>query len=222
VVDINIDIEEGDSDSEKRPPSVLIGLPDELAEWADQNRDLIRKVLHALKDSYANLTEDQIWETIADVSSPEWKPAHDAWLSAEKEMSKLKHPMHAPLGAIGEALDSDETGHAQHRHDTSLAEFTIINEGLRNRPDLENLLKVLLVQKRMLDQSTSLTRQAQRAFRKLTHIVSLREDFAHAARRPGRVRQQFLHYARGLLAPKKKQKVIYTTGVVVPWQQGTN
>jgi hypothetical protein len=85
---------------------------------------------------------------------------------------------------------------------------------------LQNLFKVLLVQKRMLEQSTGLTRQAQRAFRKLTHLVSLREDFAHAARRPGRVRQQFLRYARGLLAPKKSLKGI-AVKVSVPWQQGT-
>src|SRR4051812_6633550 len=87
-----------DSDAAKRPPSILIGLPDELAEWVDQNQELVSRVQHALADSYATLTEDHIWEVVAATCSHEWKKARQDFEAAEKMWKNLNSPMNAPLG----------------------------------------------------------------------------------------------------------------------------
>ncbi len=90
------------------------------------------------------------------------KSARGPALGAQDAWDDLNHPMNAPLGAIGRALDSDETANANEHLTLSLAHFTVINEGLRQRKDLSTLLSVLLVQKRMLDQSAGLTRRVRK------------------------------------------------------------
>ena len=217
----NIVKDDEDFNGGKRPPAILINLPDELAEWADQNHELIRRVQGALTDSYASLSEDQIWEVIAttcDPRPPQWQEARENLRSAEKIWDNLNSPMNASLGAIGQALDSHETDDAKKHFDLSLSDFTIINEGLRQRPDLSTLLNVLLVQKRMLDQSTDRTHQAQQSTIELADMTSLRDDFRRAARKPSRIQRQFRAYTQRLLAPRKP---VSPMNVIVPWLPGT-
>ncbi len=194
--------------------AILIGLPDELAEWADQNQDLIVRVQSALKSSYTSLTSDQLWETVAASCSPEWQAAHADLQDAERTWNNLHHPSNMPLGAIGQALDCDETDTAGDRYALSLSHFTIIDEGLRQRPDLENLLNVLLVQKRMLGQSESGTRRTLLSAEQLADMNPLRDEFRHASRPPNTAMRHFRTAVRTLLMPREKREV---TGLIVPW-----
>ncbi len=78
----------GDSGIVSLPTAYLMGLPDELAEWAMQNQELVMRVQEALKSSYAaSLTEEQIWEVIAatcDPDPPQWQKAREGLRSAHK------------------------------------------------------------------------------------------------------------------------------------------
>ncbi len=217
IVGLQDDITDDDalSGTGKHPgTAILIGLPDELAEWADQNRELILRVQGALKSSYAGLTHDQLWETIAASCSPEWQVAHADLRDAEKKWNNLHHPSNMSLGAIGQALDSDETDTAGDRYALSLSHFTIIDEGLRQRPDLENLLNVLLVQKRMLGQSEGGTRRMLLSAEQLADINPLSDEFRRASRPPSAAVRHFRAAMRTLLLPREKREV---TGLIVPW-----
>ncbi|MBU6476069.1 MAG: hypothetical protein KGL10_00280 [Alphaproteobacteria bacterium] len=194
--------------------ATLIGLPDELAEWADQNRPLILRIQGALNNSYAGLTNDQLWEAIAANCSPEWQLAQAGLRAAEKEWNDLNHPANRPLGLIGQALDSEETERAGDRYALSLSHFTIIDEGLRQRPDLEKLLNVLLVQKRMLGQSEAMTLRTLLSTEQLADMTPLSDEFCRAARRRGIVVRQFKSAVRAFLVPREQKAA---TGVIVPW-----
>ncbi len=204
------------SEAENHPKSaVLVGLPDELLEWVEQNQDLILRIQAALKDSYANLTNDQLWEAIAANSSPEWRLARADLQDAEKTWNSLHHPAKMPLGLIGQALDSEETNSAGDRYTLSLSHFTIIDEGLRQRPDLEKLLNVLLVQKRMLGGSETHTRRTFLSTEQLADMDPLKDAFRHAARRRGVMVRQLKTVMKGFFTPQNK--LDKTTGVIVPW-----
>ena len=132
-------------------------------------------------------------------------------------LEDLNSPLKASLGAIGLALDSDEMDGAREHHAISLSDFTIINEGLRQRKDLGNLLSVLLVQKRMVEQSANGTQRAFKATMNLGDVGSLREDFHQAARKPSGLRKQFRAYTQRVQAAKKQPLL---TSVTVPWSPG--
>jgi hypothetical protein len=192
-------------------------LPDELAEWARDNHDMIRRIQLALFESYiASPTEDQIWEVIAATSGdPAWLKARENMREAEHEWNNLNHPMNAPLGAIGAALEGPEIERVSERFAISLADFTTINEGLRQRQDLSTLLSVLLVQKRMLDQSTQRTREVVNAAKDLAEMFSLSRTFKRSAKKPSRIRKHFREYTQQFLASGKQQA--WPTNVTVPW-----
>ena len=211
---------DGDDDSApvNRPAARLIGLSDELTEWADQNQELITRIQRALADSYAHLKEDQLWEVIAAaVEDPQWLKARQNLHEAKETWSDMNSPLNVPLGAIGQALDSDERDAAKENYLLSLSDFTIINEGLRKRPDLSMLLNVLMAQRRMLDQSEGQTQQTKASTEALAELSPLREYFKRAAKRPSRIQKQFRAYTQRLLSARKPAPI---TSVIVPWLPG--
>ena len=216
---VNILVEEMDDSADIRPAIALpLGLPDDLAQWASENRELITRVQDGLRSSYVELTSEQIWQIIAAASGDaDFITAQREMLAAEKSWKELNHPLNAPLGAIGRALESQETTSAHDRYLSMLANFTIISEGLmERRPDLARLLNVLLVQKRMIDQSLSRSRQVLEAAKNLADMFSLKDTFRRSAKGPSFVQRQFRASMR-LLAPKKQ---FNATGIPVPWSPG--
>jgi hypothetical protein len=192
-----------------------VELPDEPAEWAHKNPEWIMHVQGALKDLHlSELTEQDIWEEIARASrDPDFMKAHKEKLAAEKTWNKLNHPLNAPLGRIGEALLPEETVRAREDYHATLANFTIISEGLlQRRPDLAKLLNVLLVQKRMLDHSLKRAREVMRAAKELTEVFSLREAFDDVAR--PKLSRHFRSSMRRLLMTKKQ---FNAQGAPFPW-----
>lgn len=211
----------GDSGIVTLPTAHLMGLPDELAEWVMQNQELVMRVQDALKRSYAAApTEDQIWEVIAencDPNAPLWHNAREDLRTKQKAWEDMHHPANAPLGPIGEALDGDKIESVNREHNISLAKFTEINEGLRQREDLSNLFSVLRVVERMVNKSTELTRGAEKNTNDLEEMTSLRDIFGQAARRPSLL-YKFREVARHLLTSKKHATAMTAT---VPWSRGT-
>jgi hypothetical protein len=219
VVAVGIISEDIDSGVSLRPAALPLGLPAELAEWVYKNQELIQHVQDALKDVHLNeLTEEQIWHVIAAASGdPDFMKAQGEMLQARKAWDELNNPLNKPLGAIGRAFESDNAVAAHERYLSMLASYTIISEGLlQKRPDLGRLLNVLLVQKRMLDQSARRTREVREAAQHLGDMLSLRKIFGRAAKGPSFIQRQFVQ-AKRLIAPKKH---FNATGVPVPWVPG--
>jgi len=201
------------------PSALPLELPDELAQWVHNNNELVGRVQDALNGSYASLTEEQIWHIIANASGdPDFMRSHKEMREAEKVWNELNQPMNVPLGLIGLALESEKTSSARERYLSTLANFTIISEGLlERRPDLARLLNVMLVQKRMIDQSLARSQQVAAAAKKLGEVLSLKDDFGRAAKPPSFISRQFRSSMRRLLAPKKQ---FNAKGVIVPWMPG--
>ena len=200
-------------------PATLLSLPDELAEWAEQNKEMVLRIHHALSDTYNTLTEEQLWEVIAAAASPEWRTAREELAAAEEQWADLNSPENASLGAIGNALDSEETADVGKNFAVALSDFTIIDEGLRQRADLRKLLQVLLVQRRMLALSGEVTQQVQRDTNALKTMIQIRNDFREAARKRIRITAHFQTYARRLFQPKKEAAL--RTAPVLPWAPKT-
>lgn len=203
------------------PTAYLMDLPDELAEWVMHNQELVMRVQDALKRSYAATpTEEQVWEVIAatcDPNPPQWQNAREGLRSSQKAWEDMHHPTNAPLGLIGEALDGDKIESVNRQLNLSLANFTEVNEGLRQREDLSNLFSVLRVVERMVNKSTELTRRAEKNTDDLEEMTSLRDIFGQAARRPSLL-YKFRKAARHLLTSKKHAAAMTST---VPWSRGT-
>ena len=215
VVGLRVITEDIDEAADVRPLAARpLGLPEELAEWVNNNQELIQRFEKAQRDSYDTLTEESLWRFIAlESGDPEWIRAHDDMVEAEKIWNELNHPINRSLGAIGRALDSDETDKAHDRYLSMLANFTIISEGLiDHRPDLAKLMNVLLVQKRMIDQSLKRAREVVAAAKALTEMFSLKDIFCRVAKK-NRIRHQFKSAMERLLAPRKQ----FNTHVPFPW-----
>jgi hypothetical protein len=158
---------------------------EDIEKWTVQNGEMIAKVEAALLTSVQPLPEPQLWEILADACSPEWQQAKAALALAEKTLARLTSPEFAPLGLIGGALDSHETNEANDHLIQSLVQFTVINEQLRSRADLNRLLGVLLVQQRSLHATADISLQAKEMTKKLDVALdapqkanrSLREKF---------------------------------------------
>jgi hypothetical protein len=194
------DLENSVFSGNDRAPVTWIALPDDLAKWAGQNQELVERVKNALSDTCGALTEEQLWEAIAASCSPEWREARTTLQGAEYRWKDLNSPEKTSLGLIGNALDSDENNAARSQFAFSLACFTIVNEGLRQRGDLDRLLKVMLAQKRMLDRSAEQTHHLQEA---TTHLSAM-SPAPQAGALTG-IRDTFKHYAGKLLKLKKIQ-----------------
>lgn len=160
-----------------RPAMERIDLPADLAWWVEQNGELVKRVQDALSETYDSVvSEEQLWYIVAGANSPEWKAAHDHLTAAEQKWKDLNSPTKASLGLIGAALDSAETNDARSAFVHALASFTIVNEGLRQREDLGRLLKVMMVQTRMLERSAAHSAALQQS---TGHLAEM--DFTRAA-----------------------------------------
>jgi len=187
----------------ERAPIKWIELPDDLAKWADQNHELVERVQRALSNTYDTLSDEQLWEVIASACSAEWRTARTDLRAVETQWADLNSPEKTSLGLIGNALDSDENNAVSDRFAFSLAHFTIINEGLRQREDLSKLLSVLLVQKRMLERSAERTLSLQKATAGFA-ALAFEEAAARKAKpkKPG-IGNIFRLQAEKLFKPKK-------------------
>lgn len=182
----------------ERASITWITIPNELAEWAAQNQEFVARIQSSLSNIHADaVTEEQLWETIAEASSPEWTEAKESLNRANHRWADLNSPEKKPLGPIGHALDSDETNAAGEQLASSLADFTVINEGLRQRGDLNRLLGVLLVQKRLLEKSAERARDVKKATEAFAAVAGKQ------ANKPSPISSALKVYAEKLLRQKK-------------------
>jgi hypothetical protein len=166
---------------------------EDIEKWTVQNEDMAARLQAALLKSPKPLSELQLWEALAGACSPEWLAARTALSRAEKTLAILTSPAFAPLGLIGGALDSHETNEANGNFNQSLIQFTLINETLRSRADLNRLLGVLLVQQQTLYATEAISLQAK----EMTETLGALTDKAPKANRG--LREKFQHYTQKVL-----------------------
>jgi hypothetical protein len=85
-----------------------------------------------------------LWETVAADASKEWQAARQTLESAEERLREMEAPENAPLGLIGDALQSGEVNATREQFYAALADFTKIDETLRQREDLRQALALLI------------------------------------------------------------------------------
>jgi hypothetical protein len=154
--------------------------PDEMGRWAQKHAGFVARVKDTLNDLTSPVTETQLWEIIAGNYSATWAEARKHPRTTEEHLKDLLSPENAPLGAIGSALDSVETNHAEDLHIKALAHFTLTNETLMQDKDLSRLLDILQEHQRRIDISRELTMAVQEATRDLDDLVpapALRDKF---------------------------------------------
>jgi hypothetical protein len=183
---------------------VKLVLPHDLSEWITSNKQLVAEVKQALRVTGETLSEDALWELIARGTSSEWSTAHTKLKTAETEWKQLFNPDRTSLGLIGMALDGDEYNEVTQRHDLALAEFTLINEGLRQRPDLRNLLDVLTVVQRKIQSSMALTEETLSATNDLNTAQLITLDEARPRLTSGTSAVAFNQAAVVDIAPQEK------------------
>ena len=150
----------------------LIPLSDDLTKSDLLNQEMLVHIQHALLTYDNKPTEKELWEVIASSCSPEWRTAWANFLDAEAQWKYLNSPKEISLGLIGDALDSHENGIARESYNDSLVNFTFKNEALIQETYINELLKVLLQQTRILKQSEENTNIAQTATDALADMES--------------------------------------------------
>lgn len=86
---------------------------------------------------------EHLWSVVASGASPEWLEARRALEAAETRLKEIEEPENAPLGLIGDALQSGEINATREGLYAALADFTRIDEVLRQREDLRQALDLL-------------------------------------------------------------------------------
>ena len=150
----------------------LIPLSNALTKSNLLNQEMLNRIQNKLLTYDNKPTEKQLWEIIASSCSPEWRTAWTGFLDAKTQWEYMNSPTEVPLGLIGDALDSHETGIARELYNNSLINFTLENETLIQKTYINELLKVLLEQTRVLKQSEERTNIAQTATDALEDINS--------------------------------------------------
>ena len=135
-----------------------IPLPVDLHDWATRHEPMISRLSQSITVISQPLNETALWHVIAEHFSGDWKEKHAELLRTEKHLAQLMSPENAPLGLVGAALHSDETNHAAKQHTLALADFTIINETLRQQEEMHKLLGAVLAYHQTVTQSLDLSR----------------------------------------------------------------
>ena len=141
-----------------RKTMLPIPLPVDLHDWATRHEPLISRLSQSITVTSTPLSENALWNSIAENFSGDWKEKHAELLRTEKRLAQLMAPENMPLGLVGGALHSDETNDAERKHTLALADFTIVNETLRQEPGLNKLLGALLQYQHTLSKSLDLSK----------------------------------------------------------------
>jgi hypothetical protein len=104
------------------------------------------------------LPENTLWDMIADTWSTDWARARAHLGDAANDLYERQKPENIPLGAIGLALDAGELDQSEKRYREALADFTVINEALRQDEKLSRLLEILCT----VEESQTITATAQK------------------------------------------------------------
>lgn len=201
-MDTLAEIKTGPEPGNKDVPVIV--LPDDLRDWASRHEPMISRLSQSISSIPAALPEASLWELIAETWSAEWTQARAQLTAAENDLENLMKPENRPLGLIGSALHGEETNAAEQRHSLALADFTIINETLRQQEELHRLLRAALDYQQMLGKSLDISRKLAGITDAFAHVASddphAAPDFSRAAER--RAEQEPLSFSFRHIAAK--------------------
>lgn len=132
------------ADAPDRKTLLPMALPVDLHDWATRHAPMISRLSQSFTVTSTPLSENALWNVIAEHFSGDWKEKHAELQRAEKRLAQIMAPENVPLGLVGAALHSNETNDVARHHALALADFTIINETLRQQEELHKLLGVML------------------------------------------------------------------------------
>lgn len=136
-----------------------------LGNWAVEHADFLTALTHKMTQSghpAKKLTENTVWDLIADTWSPDWAQAKTQLGIAANDLFERQKPENIPLGAIGLALDAGELDQSEKRYRDALADFTVINEALRQDTQLSRLLETICEIAETVEASQAVTAKTQK------------------------------------------------------------
>lgn len=109
------------------------------------------------------VSEDDIWTAIAGNFSLEWKKKYADLCKVNAELAEMDSDDNVSLGPIGLALDSAEREPLVNQQNVVLAEFTQLNELLKQDKDLRDIFSATIKKKKMLERSFNQTQKVREA-----------------------------------------------------------
>lgn len=136
-----------------------------LGDWAVENADFLTALTHKINQGGTQakkLSENAAWNMIADTWSPDWAQAKTQLGVAANDLFERQKPENVPLGAVGLALDAGEMDKSEKRYRDALADFTVINEELRQNLHLSRLLETICEIADTVEASQDVTAKTQK------------------------------------------------------------
>lgn len=139
--------------------------PEEMGRRVQDEGGLIPRVTAVLAERGAALSEESLWEALAEAHSTEWAGARDALEKAKGKLRHLQSPENMSLGPIGRAMNGAEETAAENEEAEAQARFTLIDEELRNNPHMMAKMETLLDRKSVIEKSLQMSAAARQATR---------------------------------------------------------
>lgn len=111
----------------------------------------------ASRASDSPLSENQIWQLMARTASPSWAQAYAHLQRAQQHLNFLDNNDNKPLGAIGMALESEETCAAETNYLAAQSRFTMLDEKLRRKKFLGMLLEDIVAREKSIEVSMGIS-----------------------------------------------------------------
>lgn len=139
----------------------------------DQHEDLIVEIQDRIEKTGALLDESLLWDMVAAKSSPDWVTHKNTLEGCRVDLEDRLSDDNIPLGLIGQAFDGGALDDSRDAYTVALCQYTILNEELRQRSDLQATLSYLGQVQKQLKTAYDIRKQEFKAPRKLEKKTAL-------------------------------------------------
>ncbi len=133
----------------------------------DQHEDLIAEIQDHIEKTGALLDESLLWDMVAAKNSPDWIASKNTLEDCRLDLEDRLSDDNIPLGLIGQAFDGGALDDSRDAYTLALCQFTILNEELRQRSDLQSTLSQLGKIQKQLKASYDISKQELKTTKKL-------------------------------------------------------
>lgn len=140
---------------------------------AEENEDLLSVISAKIEETGAMMDESDLWALVATSRSPQWQDAKSNLDECRLDLEDRLSDDNIPLGPIGLAFDAGALDNSRDAFTMALSQYTIIDEELRQRRDLQRTFSQLTMLQKQLKSSYDLSRKALKQTQKLDQSMKL-------------------------------------------------
>lgn len=192
------------------PPIHLYDPMGDFDELCARYAHVTSHVENAQQDSLLPLTESQLWNLVARVHSPPWAEANSRLQTAELHMRIFCNRDNRPLGAIGAALASEDITRLESALMRAQAQFTLVDEQLRQDADLMRLTRGLVMRYAAIEESLGLSQSVAALNENMQDILGDGDDL------PSPLARAFTSLARRLFKTPEAASAAPAAPVKIP------